>query len=304
MKSLDRRRLLTSGAAAAVLAASGVGAVAAPNRGGALRLGVSGGDARDRWTAPRPFGTFMQVAGVGCAFETLTELAPDGMLRGELATSWEPLDGGRSWVFELRRGARFHDGRPMGSDDVVLSFRRHLKLAGSSPAVRLPNVTQIRKSGAAHVRFDLSSRDVDFPLRLADPHLIVHPAEGWRDALARGVGTGLYRLERFEAGSGFTAERVTDHWKGASGGWFDRVAAMSLPDRANRIAALITGRVDAIDDPGENAVDMLKSSGWLLPNSGASGGSWAASARLAHGTDVGSAFTLDNGRIAERWWFA
>ena len=40
-----------------------------------------------------------------------------------LATRWNNPDP-ETWVFSLRRGVRFHDGRPMRARDVVWSFER------------------------------------------------------------------------------------------------------------------------------------------------------------------------------------
>ena len=40
----------------------------------------------------------------------------------DLAASWEVLDDGRRWRFHLRRDARFHDGRPLTSADVVWTY--------------------------------------------------------------------------------------------------------------------------------------------------------------------------------------
>ena len=71
MSLLDRRRLLTSGAAAAVFAASGVAGFAMPKRGGMLRAGLSGGSATDSWDSRRHAGLFMIAAAQGAVFDTL-----------------------------------------------------------------------------------------------------------------------------------------------------------------------------------------------------------------------------------------
>ena len=119
MNVLDRRALFASGAAAALLAASGVSA--APMRGGRLRAALSGASRDDRWDAV-PSGLFMQAAVQGAVFDTLTEIAADGTLRGELATGWQAEDGGRVWTFDLRSDVSFHDGVPLTAQDVVASL--------------------------------------------------------------------------------------------------------------------------------------------------------------------------------------
>ncbi len=243
MKSLDRRRLLTSGAAAAVFAATGFAARAKPLRGGVLRLGLSGGDPSERFGKGRPIGQFMRVAVTGCAFETLTVVSELGILSGELATHWEPFDRGCRWVFRLRDGVVFHDGRDMDSQDVVFSLRRRIKTKIKGPLAG----AMVRRVDSRHVGIILTSPEPDLPMYLADPEFIVHPAFEWENALARGNGTGLYRIEQFRSGRIFVAKRVEGHWKGESAGWFGRIEAFAMATEDERISAISEGRVDAVD---------------------------------------------------------
>ena len=257
MNALNRRRLLTSGAAAAIFAATGLGSAAAPVRGGHLRLGLSGGSATDDFAAPRAFGTFMKVAGAGMIFDTLTEVAADGTLRGELATDWVSRDGARVWDIRLRDGVRFHDGRPFAADDAVASLRRHLKSA-SPVAALLAEVTEVRRLSAGSLRVTLSAPNVDFPFLLSDPHLVMHPARDYRAALHAGIGTGPYRLVAFEPGLRLLAERAAGHWTDGDRAWFDSVELLSLPARHDRIESLVQGRVDLVDDVDPRAVGILR----------------------------------------------
>jgi ABC-type transport system substrate-binding protein len=59
-------------------------------------------------------------------FDNLVQLDPDGALRPGLATRWEADAAGRRYTFHLRRGATFHDGRPIGATEVRASFLRAL----------------------------------------------------------------------------------------------------------------------------------------------------------------------------------
>ena len=47
-------------------------------------------------------------------------------IRPELAEGWEVLEQGRHYRFHLRKGVRFHNGRPFEARDVYASFRRLL----------------------------------------------------------------------------------------------------------------------------------------------------------------------------------
>ena len=80
MKRMDRRALFASGAAAALLAATGVQAQVLPRSGGRLRAALSGASRDDGWDLA-PGGLFM-LAAQHTVFEALTEVAADGSLSG------------------------------------------------------------------------------------------------------------------------------------------------------------------------------------------------------------------------------
>lgn len=74
-----------------------------PVRGGRLRLGLKGGSTGDSLD-PVALSAAVQYF-LGYQFgNCLVERGPDGKLRGELAESWEPQEGGKKWVFKLRSG--------------------------------------------------------------------------------------------------------------------------------------------------------------------------------------------------------
>lgn len=106
MTRLDRRALFASGAAAALLAATGVSA--SPQRGGRLRAALSA-DLFDKALA-------------STVYDNLTEIGADGTLRGALAKGWTSQQEGRVWRFALRGGVVFHDGSDFGASRVRLPF--------------------------------------------------------------------------------------------------------------------------------------------------------------------------------------
>ncbi|WP_037228175.1 ABC transporter substrate-binding protein [Roseobacter sp. GAI101] len=277
---MDRRALFATGAAAALLAATGVSAASVPTRGGRLRMALSGAQRSDSWV--QGDGLFMQVARQGLIFDTLTEIAADGTLRGELATDWEGSEDGRVWQFDLRQDVVFHDARPLTAKDVAAS----LALDG---AVEVVNSHQIR--------ITLDAPAMDLPFTLSGPDHVIRPAH----ALNEGIGTGLYRLRRFTPGQQVLAERMADHYKGQSLGWFDAVELVSIPSEPVRAQALAEYLVEAADlsDPkpliGYDDIALLPSS---------RGVTHAVSRGLAMPARTGQHRPLDNLRAAERWWFA
>ncbi|MEY2961628.1 MAG: hypothetical protein RLZ60_1458, partial [Pseudomonadota bacterium] len=107
------------------------------------------------------------------------------------------------------------------------------------------------------VRFTLTSGNADFPYLLSDYHLIIYPSGQIDEAIADGIGTGLYRVETFEPGIRFVGRRVQSHYKDGTAGWFDRIEFVAMNDRARRMNALLTGQVDAVDRVDPAAVSRL-----------------------------------------------
>lgn len=278
---MDRRALFTSAAAATLLAASGVSAASVPRRGGRLRMALSGAARSDTWVAGD--GLFMQVARQGLVFDTLTEVAADGTLKGELATDWQAFDGGRVWEFTLRKDVMFHDGTLFSSLDVVASLASLMN-------------GQVTSNGANQVTVVLETADAGLPLTLSHPHFIIRAAH----APKAGIGTGLYRVAHFAAGQQLRATRVVDHYKADTAGWFDEVELSSIPAEAVRAEALGSYLVDVAD-----LTDAAHIVGFpdviLLPDSHTL--AQAVSRDVMQPVRIGSQRPMDNLRAAERWWF-
>jgi hypothetical protein len=248
MRRISRRDLLGLGAAAGVFAASGVPAHALPERGGSLRLGLTGRP-MGAFDGRRPFDPIMRIAGHGAVFDCLTEIGADGAIRGELATGWEASADARVWTIRLREDAVFHDGRPFGADDVVATLRMHM---GGSAAAVAGLIAQVKRTGPHEVQVVLREGRPGLPFLLADPQLVMLPAHAPERAMAEGIGTGLYRMEPGRTAERAVLRRVERHWKDGVAGWFERVEVLRIAAPAARLEALKTGRVDAVNmaDPG------------------------------------------------------
>ena len=291
---LDRRALFASGAAAALLAATGVSAHTRPKSGGRLRMALSGAGRGDSFDSRAETGTFMQIASVGAVFDTLTEVASDGTLRGELATAWTGSPDARSWDFELRKGVVFHNAAPLTARDVVASLDLHR-------ADHLSTVDRITAISDHRLRVNLGVPNPHFPYLLSSHRFIIFPADDLAAAMRDGIGTGLYRVRRFLPGRQFLGQRVEHHYKDGQAGWFDEVEIVSIPSASVRIEALLGHFVDVseVSDPASFSGHRDIS---LLPTPTAM--TQAVRRNIAMPVSVGIQAPLDNLRAAERWWIA
>lgn len=248
MTRISRRGLLRTGAAAGVLAASGLPLFAEAKRGGRLRAGLNGANTSDSWDGRTHSDLYMIASAQGAVFDSLTEVAADGSLIGELATDWEATPDAKTWTFNLRQGVTFHNGKPFGADDVIESLQLHVAEGAKSAAQPIvAAISEMKKTGEHQVQFTLEAGNADFPYLMSDYHLLMYPAGQIEEAIAKGIGTGLYAVTSFEPGVRMTAKRVDSHYKGDSAGFFDEIEYIAINDSTARMNALMTGQVDVIN---------------------------------------------------------
>ncbi len=248
MTRISRRGLLRTGAAAGVLAASGLPVFAQAKRGGRLRAGLNGANTSDSWDGRTHSDLYMIACAQGAVFDSLTEIAADGSLIGELATDWEATPDAKTWTFNLRQGVTFHNGKPFGADDVLESLQMHVAEGAKSAAQPIvAAISEMKKTGEHQVQFTLEAGNADFPYLMSDYHLLMYPAGQIEEAIAKGIGTGLYQVTSFEPGVRMTARRVDSHYKGDRAGYFDELEYIAINDSTARMNALMTGQVDVIN---------------------------------------------------------
>ena len=186
-------------------------------KGGRLRLGLAG-----TFDSLNPFNLKSGSAAqglVGNVFQTLMARSQDEpfTLYGLIAQSIE-TDAARSYVtFHLDPRARFSDGTPLTSADVLFSF--DLLKAKGRPQQRVAYglVRSAEAPDAQTARFDLSGvGDRELPLILAImPVLPKHATdvEHFQDAtLAKPIGSGSYVIVEAKAGESLVLRRDPTYW--------------------------------------------------------------------------------------------
>jgi len=184
-------------------------------KGGSVRLGASG-----------TFDTFNSfiikgnaAAGLGFLYDNLMYGSADEAFSqyGQLAESVQvPKD--RSWVaYTLRKEARWHDGKPVTVEDVIWTFNT-LREKGT-PFYRFyyASVADVVKVGERTVRFNFKpGENRELPLIVGQ--LTVLPKHYWqgrdfsKTTLEPPVGSGPYKIEKFEPGRTITYKRVKNWW--------------------------------------------------------------------------------------------
>ena len=229
---------------------------AEPKKGGTLKIGIGDAVATDSLDPVFYASAFTNIALWGTLSNSLTEIDAKGNVVPDLAESFEPSDGAKKWVFKLRKGATFHNGKTVTADDVVASVRHHtIEGTESNPKELLASIKSMVADGAETVVFELDGGNADFPYIMSD--IPIMPAKEGGVDWESGIRTGPYMLEKFEPGVIATLNKNPNYFK-SDKGWFDRVECLAIVDVTARTNALNTGEVHYMDRCDLKTLDLLK----------------------------------------------
>ena len=166
-----------------------------------------------------------------------------GKVSEELATKWSANADATEWTFNLRKGVKFHDGSDFDAEDVKYSLMRVKDPEIGSPAKKsMSSVTDIEVVDAHTVKMKLNTSFADFPLLLTDYRLRMIP-NGSGDTIGKtGIGTGPFKVEKFDAEGTTILKANADYWEGAPE--ISEVHVIAIPDGQARVQALLTGQID------------------------------------------------------------
>ena len=220
-------------------------AKASPKAGGHLRLGMAQGNTSDTLDPALMVTEATNLINYNCK-NFLAETDHNGALVPELAESWEADGSPLRWVYNLRKGVSFHDGKPFSAEDVIGTINYHISEESKS-ALRsiLKNIQEMKADSPHRIIFTLAEPNAHFPFLMTSL-----PIDSIKDGKPYDFrnGTGSYVLKEFEPGIRTIFERDPNKWEDHVG-FFDSAEAVPLIDTASRQNALVTGEVDLINRP-------------------------------------------------------
>lgn len=249
-QGLSRRNFLVSAGALGLVASgaaplqSAWGQKVKPKHGGRLRVAVPPVKSLD----PVKMDTAGAIAIVQQAAEYLVWAGADLKLRPVLAEHWHAENGGKTWLFKLREGVKFHDGREMTATDVVATFRRLVNpKSASAAASQLPFLKEhnIHKVDNYTVRFDLDRAVGAFPYYTQTYNAVILPADYGGDFASHPVGTGPFRLTQYKAEESATFERNPHYWQSGQP-YLDGADVSVYSSSQSQVLALQGGNVDVM----------------------------------------------------------
>ena len=263
-----------------------------PKKGGKLRAGILGATTNSNDPALR-----QDEFGVMAAYTTynhLVELNADKTIQPELAESWEVKPGATEWIFNIRKGVEFHNGKTLEANDVVYSINRHRGENSKSGAKGLMSgITDIKVLSPTQIQITLSGPNAELPYNFTGDHLAITP-DGFEDWM-KPIGTGGYKQTSFEPGVRATWTRNPNYWR-SDRAHADEVEFLIINDPQARLTALQSDQVDAIGLIDAAAADVLKGFAGIQVINSAGGQFWSYSMNCQK-----APFTDKNIRLAMKY---
>jgi len=260
---LSRREFLSRAAALGMTAAlspallSTPARASTPNKGGRLRMGLTGGSTTDSLD-PALIADTLPLSINWSLRNNLVEVDASGNAIPELAESWTASSDASVWYFKLRKGVEFHNGKTLDAQDVIDSINRHRGKESNSAAQGIVDpIKDITADGKYTVVFHLDGGNADFPYIMSDYHLTIQCAGTKGAEFEKGIGTGGYTLVSHEPGVRALVKRYPNYWKEGRA-HFDEVELLGITDTNSRTNALKSGQIDAMNAPDTRTLHLLK----------------------------------------------
>jgi peptide/nickel transport system substrate-binding protein len=192
-------------------------------------------------------------------FGTLTTMDAQGKLLPRLASEWH-ADGDQGWIFKLDPRAKFSNGDPVHAADVIASVQRAMHITGGTYKGIFAQVDNLEAQGDATVRIHTKQAVPTLPYSMGViailPKAVADRAESkdFADA-ATSVSAGPYQMASFTPGDRLTLV-PNPHFLGTPAKWA-HLTFRFLPDDATRVAALLSGQVDMIDNVAPDDAEAI-----------------------------------------------
>jgi ABC-type transport system substrate-binding protein len=197
-------------------------------------------------------------------FEGLVGWGENNQPEGRLAESWDVEDGGRTYVFHIRKGVKFHNGREVTAEDIKWTMERNTSKDLASPTWQyLADIVGVKEhhEGKANGISGIVVRDphtlavtIDKPrpyflgkltylICCAMPKEAV-PASGPITEVSQMIGTGPFKAAQYERNQLIAMDANPDYWDGKP--LIDRIERPVIKDPATRLNKYRSGEIDIV----------------------------------------------------------
>lgn len=195
--------------------------------------------------------------------ERIDELIFDSLVRKDehfnlhpwVAESWETPDP-LTYIFHLRSGIRFHDGRPLTARDVkwtIDSMTNGTVISSKASTTSYQHIANIEVRDEQTVIFHMKEPDAGLLWNLSDGAVGIVPYGSGKEFVQHPIGTGPFKFVKNEQDNEVVVVRNDDYW--ATKANVERVRFAVVPDTTTRALELRKGSADI--DINSLDADML-----------------------------------------------
>jgi peptide/nickel transport system substrate-binding protein len=187
---------------------------------------------------------------MGLTYDYLVDFSPkDSSPSPGLADSWETSDDGLTWTFHLNKDAKWHDGKPVTSEDVAYTFRRILE---EEQGLYIDYVRQIDKIETPD-KHTVVFKTKDPSVQMLSMLVYILPKHIWEDVPAEetktfknepAIGSGPFQAVEWKEGQSVRLEANPDYFGGAP--HIDEIIFQLYDNDDTMVQALKNGEVDYI----------------------------------------------------------
>jgi peptide/nickel transport system substrate-binding protein len=170
-------------------------------------------------------------------------------IRPELATDWAWDEDGTGLILHLRKGVKWHDGKPFTAADVkctwdLLQGKAKDKLRVNPRKAWYDNLVEVKTSGDYEATFVLKRPQPAFLALLATGMSPVYPCHVTPAQMRQHpIGTGPFKFVEFKPNESIRLVRNTDYWKPGLP-YLDGINYTIAKSRSTVILAFIAGKYD------------------------------------------------------------
>ena len=231
-----------------------------PQRGGILRYSSRGdtagldGHKHNQFHASHPTSVI---------YSSLTDLDYEGNIIPGIAESWEPSKDLKSWVFRLRKGVLFHNGREVDAESVKLNLERikNPAIGGQWERGAIDTIERAEVIDRYTIRIHATLPDVTVPSSVMHyPTRLIAP-DAFDTASEHPVGTGPFKFVSWARYNETRLVRFENYWETDAEGhhlpYLDEIIGKPKREDSVRLTALLTNQVQLIDSMANADVERF-----------------------------------------------
>ncbi|MCY9021199.1 ABC transporter substrate-binding protein [Priestia megaterium] len=184
--------------------------------------------------------------------ETLVKVNEQLQIEPWLSKKWKTEDDGTTWVFEIRDGITFQNGKDLNAEAVKHSLERTIKESEAMKSAL--KIKEIKASGQI-LTITTTEPLATLPSELVHPNTAIIDVDA-PDTKSKPVGTGPFKVASFKPDNEMKVKKYKEYWGGEPK--LDEVVLTFNDDENARTSALQSGEADIVYRPAIESLNTLK----------------------------------------------